>query len=95
MMVGDILKYTPTSTVGKVTDIKEKDGIVWIKLDFTGLYYDAAYLKEAAPSEYIEVSFKERELHVTGREGAEAVLEKLRKDEEELDIKYFMPSGGG
>jgi len=95
MMVGDILKYTPTSTVGKVTDIKERDGIVWIKLDYTGLYYDAAYLKDADPSEYIEVSFKEREKSVTGREGAEAALEKLRKEEEEVDIKYFMPSGGG
>ena len=94
-MVGDILKYIPTSTVGKVMDIREKDGIVWVKLDFTNLYYDVSYLKEADPSEYIEVSFKEREKNVTGREGAEATIEKLRQDEEEVDIKNFMPSGGG
>jgi len=95
MMVGDILKYIPTSTVGKVVDIREKDGIVWIKLDFTGLYYDAVYLKDADPSEYIEVSFKERERHVAGRDGAEAALEEVRKTEEEVDIRYFTPSGGG
>ena len=95
MMAGDVLKYIPTSTVGKVTEIKEKDGTVWVKLDATNLYYDSVYLKDADPSEYKEVSFKEREKTVTGREGAEAALEKLRKEEEEVDIKYFMPSGGG
>jgi len=95
MMVGDILKYTPTSTVGKVTDIRERDGVVWAKLDFTNLYYDSIYLKETDPSEYKAVSFKEREKTVTGREGTEAALEKLRKEEEEVDIRYFTPSGGG
>jgi len=95
MMVGDILKYIPTSTVGKVADIREKEGTVWIKLDVTGLYYDSVYLKVADPSEYKEVSFKEREKIVTGREGAESVLEQLRKEEEEVDIRYFTPSGGG
>jgi hypothetical protein len=96
MMVGDILKYIPTSTVGKVADVKEsRDGIVWIKLDVTGLYYDSAYLKTADPSEYIQISFKEREKSVSGHDGAEAALEKIRKDEEEVDIKFFTPSGGG
>lgn len=94
-MVGDILKYTPTSTVGKVSDIRERDGTVWVKLDFTGLYYDSAYLKTADPSEYIEVSFKERERSAAGRENTEAALEELRKTEEEVDIKNFTPSGGG
>ena len=60
VQVGDLMKYAPTSTVGKVTDIKEKDGRVWVRLDFTDLYYDAVHLIPADPSEYIEVSFKER-----------------------------------
>jgi len=95
MMTGDILKYTPTSTVGKVTDVRERDGKVWVKLDFTGLYYDAEYLTVADRSEYIEVSFKEREKGTAGREGAEAALEELRRTEEEVDIRRFTPSGGG
>jgi hypothetical protein len=95
MMVGDILKYMPTSTVGKVTDVVERDGAVWIRLDFTGLYYDAQYLKTADPSEYIEVSYKERERSVKGRENTEATLEEIRKAEEEVDIRGFTPSGGG
>ena len=44
LQVGDLLKYIPTSTVGKVTDVKEKDGKVWVRLDFTDLYYDAVNL---------------------------------------------------
>jgi hypothetical protein len=95
MMVGDILKYTPTSTVGKVVDIRERDGRSWVKLDFTGLYYDADYLRTADRSEYIEVSYKEREKSTAGREGAEAALDALRKTEEEIDIRRFTPSGGG
>ncbi len=94
-MVGDILKYTPTSTVGKVADIRERDGIVWIKLDVSGLYYDAAFLKTADPAEYREVSFKERERSAGGRESAEAAVEAARKAEEEVDIRFFTPSGGG
>ncbi|MDR1690554.1 MAG: DUF2098 domain-containing protein [Candidatus Methanoplasma sp.] len=96
MMVGEILKYTPTSTVGKAVDIREKDGKVWVKLDFTGLYYDADFLKAADVSEYKEVSYKEREkVSGSSREGAEKALEDLRRTEEEVDIREFTPSGGG
>jgi hypothetical protein len=95
MMAGDYLKYIPTSTVGKVTDVREKDGIVWVKLDNTGLYYDSSYLEAADPSEYKEVSFKERELSASGHEGAEAAIENIQRVEEEVDIRDFTPSGGG
>ena len=95
-MVGDILKYIPTSTVGKVTDVREKDGIVWVKLDFTGLYYDSSYLRIADISEYKEVSFKEREKRsADGRGDAQTILDNIQKDGEEADIKDFTPSGGG
>ncbi len=88
---GDILKYLPTSTVGKVQDIKEENGVVWVKLDFTGLYYDSTYLVPADASEYIEVSFKERSTY----EGGMRSIEDIRKESEEVDISEFMPSGGG
>ncbi len=91
MKVGDLLKYTPTSTVGKVTDIRERDGKVWVRLDRTDLYYDAANLIPADPSEYIEVSFKERKSYDGGREA----IEDLKKEAEDVDVSEFMPSGGG
>lgn len=91
MKVGDLLKYTPTSTVGKVTDVRERDGKVWVRLDRTDLYYDAANLIPADPSEYIEVSFKERKSYDGGREA----IEDLKKEAEDVDVSEFMPSGGG
>ncbi len=91
MEVGDLLKYTPTSTVGKVTDIRERDGKVWVRLDFTDLYYDASLLIPADPSEYIEVSFKERRSYDGGRQA----IEDIRKEAEDVDVSEFMPSGGG
>lgn len=95
MIVGDILKYTPTSTVGKVIDIRNKDEKVWIQLDFTKLYYDSKFLIPADKSEYKEVSYKEREKSVNdfGRDGKS--IEEIRKMENEVDISDFMPSGGG
>lgn len=92
LKIGDLLKYTPTSTVGKVTDVRERDGKVWARLDFTDLYYEASFLVPADPSEYIEVSFKERE---STYEGGMKSVEDIRRETSEVDISEFMPSGGG
>ena len=93
VQVGDLLKYAPTSTVGKVTDIKEDDkGRVWVKLDFTGLYYDAVNLIPADPSEYIEVSFKERRV---SKDGQMQSIDDIKRETQEVDISEMMPSGGG
>ena len=91
MKVGDLLKYTPTSTVGKVTDVRERDGKTWARLDFTDLYYDVSLLIPADPSEYIEVSYKEREFTEKSKD---AIIDEMRRNEE-VDISEFMPSGGG
>ena len=89
---GDLLKYVPTATVGKVQDVKEENGKTWVKLDFTGLYYDASYLIPAAPAEYIEVSYKERK---TVYEGSMKSIDDVKKESGEVDISEIMPSGGG
>ena len=95
MMVGDILKYMPTATVGKVTDIRERDGKVWARLDFTDLYYDVSQLVPADASEYKEVSFKEREQSPDSYKGIGKTLEELHEMESDADIAEFMPTGGG
>jgi len=92
MQVGDICKYMPTSTVGKVTDIRERDGRVWALLDFTNLYYDAGSLTEADPSEYRPDSYKERE---RGREQKLRSVKEFEETAEDVNIDMFMPSGGG
>ena len=92
MKVGDLLKYTPTATVGKVTEIRERDGKTWARLDFTDLYYDATTLIPADPSEYIEVSFKERRV---SKDGQMQSIDDIKRETQEVDISEMMPSGGG
>jgi len=82
----------PTSTVGKVTDVRVKDGKEWALLDFTGLYYDASFLTPADISEYKEISYKERE---RDREQKLRSVEEFAKTAEDVNIDQFMPSGGG
>ena len=88
---GDLVKYMPTSTVGKITDKKEKDGVTWVRLDYTDLYYDSVNLVPADPSEYIEVSFKERSSFERGMKS----IEDIKRETQEVDISEMMPSGGG
>ncbi|MDR0335381.1 MAG: DUF2098 domain-containing protein [Methanomassiliicoccaceae archaeon] len=92
MKVGDICKYMPTSTVGKITDVRSKDGREWALLDFSGLYYDVSFLTPADKSEYREVSYKERE---RDREQKLRSVEEFAKTAEDVNIDMFMPSGGG
>ena len=77
--------------MGKITDIRERDGKVWVRLDFTDLYYESSNLIPADPSEYIEVSYKERSSY----EGGMHSIDDLRRLTEEVDISEFTPSGGG
>lgn len=92
MQLGEIYKYLPTSTVGKVQDIREVDGKKWALLDFTGLWYDVANLVTAELSEYKEVSYKYREGSVkTGVQTMEELAAEIR----DVDITDFTPSGGG
>ncbi len=91
MEVGDLLKYIPTSTVGKVTDIQERDGRVWARLDFTDLYYDVSNLIPADPSEYIPLAYKEKRMSERGMKS----IEDIKRETQEVDISEMMPSGGG
>ncbi|MDR2866185.1 MAG: DUF2098 domain-containing protein [Methanomassiliicoccaceae archaeon] len=92
MEVGQICKYLPTSTVGKVTDVKERDGKVWALLDFTNLYYDVTFLTKADPGEYRPETYKERE---KDREQKLRAIKQFEETAEEVNIDMFMPSGGG
>ena len=79
-----------TSTVGKVKDIRERDGKVWALLDFTNLYYDSSYLVPADVSEYKEIHYKERE-----KKSDLKTVEIIAREAEEVNIDTYTPSGGG
>ena len=65
--------------------------MTWVRLDYTDLYYDSVNLVPADPSEYIEVSFKERSSFERGMKS----IEDIKRETQEVDISEFMPSGGG
>ncbi len=65
---GDIVKYLPTSTVGKITGLRTADGRQWAKLDHTNLWYDVTQLSPCDPGEYKPVSVKYRESKVKSRD---------------------------
>lgn len=92
MKLGEICKYMPTSTVGKVTDMRSSDGRDWAMLDTSGLWYDVTKLTPADKSEYKEISYKyiEKEFS-TGLKS----IEDMAREIEEVNISEFTPSGGG
>ncbi|MBO5654365.1 MAG: DUF2098 domain-containing protein [Candidatus Methanomethylophilaceae archaeon] len=87
MQVDDIVKYLPTLTVGKVTGIREQDGRSWVRLDFTGLWYDASLLTPCDASEYKPVSVKYREVKEVDLQSA---IDAMKK--EDVDIGGFSPT---
>ncbi|MFA6709763.1 MAG: DUF2098 domain-containing protein [Candidatus Methanomethylophilaceae archaeon] len=92
MQPGEIYKYLPTSTVGKVQDVREVDGKVWALLDFTGLWYDASALSPADASEYKETSFKYRESSLKTELQS---VEDLINQNKEVNIDDFNLGGAG
>ena len=62
MQLNDIVKYLPTSTVGKIVAFRDQDGRTWAKLDYTNLWYDVTQLSPCDASEYKTVSVKYREI---------------------------------
>lgn len=92
MQPGEIYKYLPTSTVGKVLDMRERDGKSWALLDYTGLWYDTSLLTPADASEYKEIKYKYKESTFDIKTKS---VEELIKEREEFDIGDFTPTGGG
>lgn len=88
MQLNDIVKYLPTSTVGKIVGFREQDGRSWAKLDFTGLWYDATLLTPCDAAEYKTVSVKYREYK---EKSAEELLKTLG-NKEDVDISGFSPT---
>jgi hypothetical protein len=92
LKIGDVYRYKPTGTVGKVMDIREREGAVWALLDYTNLYYDVRNLEPAPESEYRSVSYKETE---KDQSIVLQSVEQLQKVVEEVNIDSYTPSGGG
>jgi len=89
MQEGEYAKYRVTGTVGKVLEVRERDGVVWAMLDTYELWYVSSLLDPASPDEYKRHSFKERTQTMSLDD-----MQGLTK-EVMADISTLTPSGGG
>lgn len=54
------VKYTRTHTIGKIEKIISKNGVFWIKIDATNLYYRSDYVEIVEGKEEYERSNKKQ-----------------------------------
>ncbi len=83
MEVGDYARYVNTGTVGKVEDVTVDEGVSWVLLDVTQLYYDETRLEKASEEEYKPVTIKEKSLEERLQD-----LEDMRQSMRELEDTY-------
>jgi hypothetical protein len=62
------VKYTRTHTIGKVEKIISKNGVFWIKIDATNLYYRSDYVEIVEGKEEYERSNKRQKIKKAGFE---------------------------
>ena len=83
MEVGDYARYMNTGTVGKVEDVMVEEGVHWVLLDVTQLYYDETKLEKASEEEYKPVTIREKTLEERLKD-----LEDMRQSMRELEDTY-------
>jgi hypothetical protein len=84
------VRYVDTGTVGKVLDIKTTDGVDWVKIDKTDLWYRANLVELLDEKDLKKKSFDDgdNELDV------EALKEKAAKLEN-MEMDSSVAEGGG
>lgn len=89
MQAGEFAKYRVTGTVGRILEVRERDGVEWALLDTYNLWYVTSLLDPAKETEYKRTSYKEKTRTV--------VLNEMHGlgQEIEADISELTPSGGG
>ena len=83
------VRYVDTGTIGKVLDIKTTDGVDWVKLDKTNLWYRAKLVELLEDKDLKEKSDKSgKELDI------EELKEKATKFED-MQMDSNVAEGGG
>ena len=83
------VRYVDTGTIGKVLDIKTTDGVDWVKLDKTNLWYRAKLVELLEDKDLKEKSDKS---------GKELDIEELKEKAsrfEDMQMDSNVAEGGG
>ena len=91
LAVGDYVRYVETGTIGKVVDLKTEDGIDWVNIEKTGLWYRSKLVELLD-----EKDLKKRSFDDDGDDeiDIEALKEKAL-DLENIELDSNVAEGGG
>ena len=91
LAVGDYVRYVDTGTIGKVVDLKTEDGIDWVNIEKTGLWYRSKLVELLDEKDLKKKSFDDDgddEIDI------EALKEKAL-DLENIELDSNVAEGGG
>ena len=91
LSVGDHVRYVETGTIGKVADLKTEDGIDWVNIEKTGLWYRSKLVELLDEKDLKKKSFDDDgndEIDI------EALKEKAL-DLENIELDSNVAEGGG
>ncbi|WP_405280534.1 DUF2098 domain-containing protein [Methanobrevibacter sp.] len=86
------VRYVDTGTIGMVLDLKSKDGVDWVKLDKTELWYRSNLVELLDEKDIKKSTFYDKE--DDGEIDVEAMKEKARKLED-MEMDSSVAEGGG
>jgi hypothetical protein len=86
------VRYVDTGTMGKVIDLKSQDGVEWVKLDKTELWYRSNLVELLDEKDIKKSTFYDKE--DDGEIDIEEMKEKARKLED-MEMDSSVAEGGG
>lgn len=86
------VRYVDTGTMGKVIDLKTQDGIEWVKLDKTELWYRSSLVELLDEKDIKKSTFYDKE--DDGEVDVESMKEKATSFED-MQMDSSVAEGGG
>ena len=86
------VRYVDTGTIGKVVDEKTQDGIEWVKIDKTGLWYCAKLVELLDEKDIKKSAYYDRE------DDNEVDVDELKEKAmnfEDMELSSHVAEGGG
>ena len=90
--IGDHVRYVDTGTIGKVVDEKTKDGIDWVKIDKTNMWYRAKLVELLDEKDIKKSAYYDRE------DDNEVDVDELKEKAmnfEDMELSSHVAEGGG
>ncbi len=90
--LGSYVRYVDTGTIGKVVDEKTKDGIDWVKIDKTNMWYRAKLVELLDEKDIKKSAYYDRE------DDNEVDVDELKEKAmnfEDMELSSHVAEGGG